>query len=177
LCLAAGIDGILLAAAWEAALVASGSTSTLSRMTEPLDLDPDESLADVLRRVRAEGRDPETQAVARRDSLVLAMVATPLLAWAASEGGLTPGRRLTGIRLERYDGSPVTAGRAFVRDATPPVRFILIAALARRVRPDDQVVSALAQVGVVAAGLPVVLLDRHRRTLGDWIAGCRLVQR
>jgi hypothetical protein len=57
------------------------------------------------------------------------------------------------------------------------VRFILIAALARRVRPDDQVVSALAQVGVVAAGLPVVLLDRHRRTLGDWIAGCRLVQR
>lgn len=66
--------------------------------------------------------------------------------------GRTPGKAIVGLRVVCRDGSPVSAGRAFVRVVTFPLAFLLF---------------GLGFVGI--------LIDRERRGLYDLIAGTTVV--
>lgn len=66
--------------------------------------------------------------------------------------GRTPGKAVLGLRVVCRDGSPISAGRAFVRVLTFPLAFLLF---------------GLGFIGI--------LVDRERRGLYDFIAGTTVV--
>jgi len=89
--------------------------------------------------------------------------------------GRTPGRALAGIQLVARDGTPPTVSQALLREGAPAVRQLTTDAVLRLAVADDRLVRQLARLATAFAAPPLVLLDRERRTLGDRLAGTRLI--
>jgi uncharacterized RDD family membrane protein YckC len=58
----------------------------------------------------------------------------------------------------------------------PRVRRAVLTALWPQITRGNRQVAVLASVVLLLAGPAVTALDPERRTMGDWVAGTRLVQ-
>ncbi|WP_225414251.1 RDD family protein [Stigmatella hybrida] len=90
--------------------------------------------------------------------LAVGVFATQWLYWTAAEvllGGQTPGKRLTGIRVVRSDGSPVGVYESAVRNLLRAVDFLPL---------------------FYATGCITMLFTPQHRRLGDLLAGTLLVR-
>lgn len=85
-------------------------------------------------------------------------------------GGQTPGRVLLGVRVVSLDGRPITAAQALVREFA---RIALVASL--DLLPLTPAVRATARLAFTLT--PAVrILDSDRRSLGDLLAGTRVIR-
>jgi len=84
----------------------------------------------------------------------VALVVWYLLWWWASVSiaGRTPIMALVGLKVVNRDGTPIRAGRSLLRTAVLPV-----------------------SLGLLGAGMLLVLIDRERRSLHDLVAGAAVV--
>lgn len=144
----------------DAACRAGGSGSMLAQIRESVALDA----------------APEAVARYRPEDLLAASLWLSVVAWADANAGRTPGRAVAGLRLERRDGQRLTLARMVIRESTADVRHAVVKALWPRLTRRDRQVAALALAGLNVAGLAVRAVDDERRTMGDWVAGTRLVR-
>lgn len=169
--LAGIVDGSLAFAALDAAHRASGRGSVFRRRGVEA---PTGGQAAVVMPSRELPNAEQTRD--RRDGLVAAVLWLTVMACADTSAGRTPGRAVAGIRLERRDGEPMTLARLTIRHWTPTARRLGVRALWRHLPPEIRRFVPLASLGVAFAVLAVQTGDGERRSMGDWVAGTRLVQ-
>lgn len=171
------VDGSLLTGAVLPALSAGGAASA-PRSTWVDGRDPQEppSWSEIRARVRAAAPDAAQEARLRRIAWGQTLLFLAGVVWADVRlEGRTPGRALAGIRLVRRDGTPLTVSQAILRECAPAVRQLATDALVRLAFPDDRLVQRLGKLATAFAAPTVLLLDGERRTLGDRLAGTRLI--
>ena len=152
------VDGALAFAALDLAHRASGLGSILAAVDAPSGSPP-----------------TAVQKRRRRDGLVAGALWVTVVACADTRAGRTPGRALAGIRLERRDGKPLTPARIIVRQWTPTARRLALRALWPHIPPKARPAAWLGSLGVAFAFLAVPTAEGERRSMGDWVAGTRLV--
>jgi len=170
------VDLVFVFGAVDAAYRASGSGSIFAQLREGAALDAAAEAAGAAAATQNSGWRDEEPARRRREGLVAAGLWLSVVAWADANAGRTPGRAVAGLRLERRDGQHLTLARAVIRESTPRVRRAVLKALWPQITRGNRQVAFLASVGLVFAGLAVRAVDDQRRTMGDWVAGTRLVQ-
>jgi uncharacterized RDD family membrane protein YckC len=98
--------------------------------------------------------------------------------WEVNHGGVTLGKRATGLRVISRDGGPLTAEAVFARNLTRDVEIFL--PLAVLLVPQTVIPGAPAWAGLAAAGWLFVfaalpLCNKDRLRCGDLVAGTLVV--
>lgn len=92
------------------------------------------------------------------------------LAW----NGQTLGKRLMDIKVVAHDGGPLTVHALVLRNLMKEAEVFLPATLVLTLDKATPVPSFMA-LGWVILGLMIPLFDRHRRRLGDMMAGTHVI--
>jgi len=99
--------------------------------------------------------------------------------WEVNRGGVTLGKRASGLRVISRDGGPLTAEAVFARNLTRDVEFflpLLVFLFPQALVPDSPPWAAYLAVAWLFVFAAMPLFNKDRLRCGDMIAGTLVVQ-